>query len=389
MSGLKRWRLALTILVLAALVANACQGVNSGVFRSAPTNTPVATSTAAQASPTQAPPTAAPTPSPAPTSTAAPAPIGALPSVSDVVDHVRPGVVAILVESVGVDFFLQPVPQQGAGSGGILTPDGLIFTNNHVVEGARKITVAMPPPDSRTFQAQLVGRDPATDLAIIKVNASNLPTLKLGRSTDTRVGDWVVAIGNALALEGGPTVTVGVVSAMGRSIRGSQGPDLQDLIQTDAAINPGNSGGPLVNLRGEVIGINTAILANAQGLGFAIAADGAKPILDQLMTRGRVSRAWMGVSVATVTPALAIQNGLATNQGVFVADVVRSSPAERAGLKVNDVIVAIDGQDLPTARALTDFLLRKHPGDAIKLDLFRGQSKLSLNLTLSDAPAPP
>ncbi|MBI3953081.1 MAG: trypsin-like peptidase domain-containing protein, partial [Chloroflexi bacterium] len=297
-------------------------------------------------------------------------------------------VVAVLVESTGLDFFLQPVPQQGAGSGGIISADGLIVTNNHVVEGARKITVVLPPPDGRTFPAQLVGRDPVTDLAVIKIAGSDLPTVKLGRSAEMRVGDWVVAIGNALGLEGGPTVTVGVVSALGRSIRSGRGSDLHDLIQTDAAINPGNSGGPLVNLRGEVIGINTAILANAQGLGFAIGIDSVTPIMTQLIARGRIARAWMGVSIVTVTPALAAENGLTTNAGVFVAGIVRSSPAERAGLRPGDVIVALEGQQIVAARALTDFLLRKSPGDTVKLDAFRGPARISLSVTLGETPTP-
>ncbi|MSQ33834.1 MAG: PDZ domain-containing protein [Dehalococcoidia bacterium] len=386
MNSRRMWQSVLGVLVVASLATSACRGgVSGGIFRTLPTGTP-ATITP-EARPTPAP---SPTPTLSPTPTSAPAAprAGALPSLSEVVDRARPAVVAVLVQSTALDFFLQPVPQQGAGSGSILSSDGLIFTNNHVVEGARKITVVLPPPDSRTFEARLVGRDPVTDLAIIKIDATDLPTLKLGRSTDVRVGEWVVAIGNALGLEGGPTVTAGVVSAVGRSIESGQGRELHDLIQTDAAINPGNSGGPLINLQGEAIGINTAILANAQGLGFAISVDSARPILTQLIDRGRVLRAWLGVSIATVTAALAVENGLATNQGVLVAGVVRGGPAERGGLRPRDVIVTLEGQELRTARALTEFLLRSSPGDTVRLDVFRGPVRTTLNVTLGEAPAP-
>lgn len=384
MNSRRTWQSVLGVLVVASLAASACRGgVSGGIFRTLPT-APPATLTPAPL------PTSTPSPTPTPTPTAVPAlpRAVALPSLSEAVDRARPAVVAILVESTALDFFLQPVPQQGAGSGGILSSDGLIFTNNHVVEGAQKITVVLPPPDSRTFAARLVGRDPVTDLAMIKIDATNLPTLKLGRSTDIKVGEWVVAIGNALGLEGGPTVTAGVVSAVGRSIDSGQGRELHDLIQTDAAINPGNSGGPLINLQGEAIGINTAIIANAQGLGFAISVDSAQPILTQLIDRGRVLRAWLGVSIATVTAALAVENGLATKQGVFVASIVRGSPAERGGLRAGDVIVALEGQEVRAARGLTDFLLRRSPGDTVRLDVFRGPTRTNLNITLGEAPAP-
>ncbi|MFH1485085.1 MAG: trypsin-like peptidase domain-containing protein, partial [Chloroflexota bacterium] len=213
---------------------------------------------------------AAPTPTPAPFNTptmippakAAPA-IASLPSITDAVDTIRPAVVFITVRTLSLDFFLQPVPQQGAGTGVIFDAKGYILTNNHVVENARQIKVSLP--DGRAFDAELVGRDPPTDLAILKIAADALPLARFGDSQKLRIGDWVVAIGNALALEGGPTVTVGVVSAMGRSIDGNTG-TLHDLIQTDAAINPGNSGGPLVNLKGEVVGINTAIIQGAEGI---------------------------------------------------------------------------------------------------------------------------
>ena len=183
------------------------------------------------------------------------------------------------------------------------------MTNNHVVEGAQTLRVQLPPPDGRTFEARLVGRDPQTDLAVLKIDAPDLPTVPLGSSSALRPGEWVVAIGNALALPGGPTVTAGVVSALGRDTQepgaqpGQAGPTLYDLVQTDAAINPGNSGGPLVTLRGEVVGVNTLGAAEAQGINFAIAIDGAKPIVAPLRQNGRVVRGYLGVGLVRY-PAL-------------------------------------------------------------------------------------
>jgi S1-C subfamily serine protease len=284
---------------------------------------------------------------------------------------------------------------QGAGTGFIYDPAGFIVTNNHVVEGAQKLSVVLPPPDGRQFDAQLVGRDPQTDLAVVKINAQNLPTVPLGSSGELRIGDWVVAIGNALALPGGPTVTAGVVSALGRdeqeppseSTPNQAGPTLYDLIQTDAAINPGNSGGPLVNLKGEVVGVNTLGTSEAQGIGFAISIDGAKPIVQQIRQNGRVVRAYLGIQLQTVTPSIAAAANLATGNGVEVASVVQGGPAARAGLQQGDVIVAINDVQVKSQGDLQGALTNKFkPGDTVDGKFNRGGTEQTVKVTLAERP---
>ncbi len=250
-------------------------------------------------------------------------------------------------------------------------------------------------PDGRAFDAQLVGRDPLTDLALLKIDGQNLPTVPLGDSSQLDIGQWVVAIGNALALEGGPTVTAGVVSALGRDIQepgprpGVPGPTLYDLIQTDAAINPGNSGGPLVNLQGEVIGVNTLGSAQAQNIGFANAIDSVKPIIEQLRRNGRVVRGYLGIGGDTVTPSVAAALGLSRDQGVVVTQVAQGSPAAQAGLQQGDVIVGLN--DMPVQslkdlqRALTN---RFKPGETVQVKIVRGGNEQTLPLTLGDRPTP-
>jgi len=229
--------------------------------------------------------TSAPTPTPTttPTQTATQTTSYSLPSFKSVIDEVEPAVASIVVGTVTYDWWGQSYPSSQAGSGFIIDKRGYIVTNDHVVEGATSITVSIP--DGRTFNATLVGTDPDSDLAVIKINGDNLPTVSFGNSSAMSRGNWVLALGNALALDGGPTVTQGIISATGRSIQESSGVTLYDLIQTDAAINPGNSGGPLINLNGEVIGINTAKVSSVDvsGIGFAISSDSAKPVIDELI----------------------------------------------------------------------------------------------------------
>jgi S1-C subfamily serine protease len=283
---------------------------------------------------------------------------------------------------------------QGAGTGFIYDPAGYIVTNNHVVEGAQKLKVVLPPPDGRAFDAQLVGTDPLTDLAVLKIEATNLPVVALGSSGALQVGQWVVAIGNALALEGGPTVTAGVVSALGRdadepgSQPGQAGPTLYDLIQTDAAINPGNSGGPLVNLQGEVVGVNTLGATSAQNIGFAIAIDTARPIVDQLRQNGRVVRGYLGVGLRTVTPAIAAAAGLSRGDGVVVVEVAPGSPAAQAGLQQGDVIYAIGDVPVRSQRDLQRALTNRFkPGDTVTLKVNRNGSEQTVSVTLGERPA--
>ena len=292
--------------------------------------------------------------------------------------------VFIRVQSTGLNFFLQPVPTSAAGSGVIIDGQGHILTNNHVVEGASQITVALP--DGRTFTASIVGRDPLTDLAVIKISSDNLPVAALGDSDKLVVGETVIAIGNALALAGGPTVTSGIVGNIGRSIQTSSGTVLNDLIQTDAAINPGNSGGPLVNLDGEVIGINTAIASGAEAIGFAIAVTPARPIIEQLITKGRVIYPWIGVGVETLTPALATELGLSVKDGVLIRSLQSGGPADQAGLRENDVITAVDGLKVTTVRQLQDVIRAHSIGDKVTLTIVRGKDQLTKSVVLAEMP---
>jgi serine protease Do len=242
---------------------------------------------------------------------------------------------------------------QGAGSGVIISNDGTILTNNHVVEGAKEVTVTLA--DKEEYQAQVIGRDPKTDLAVLKIDANKpFPAAAMGNSEQLKVGDWVVAIGNPFGLN--HTVTSGIVSAKGRVI--GAGP-YDDFIQTDASINPGNSGGPLFNLNGEVVGINTAIIPQGQGIGFAIPVNTAKPLIPQLVSNGEVTRGYLGVNIQTITPDLAQALNVKDRQGALVADVTSGSPAEDSGLERGDIITAFDGKavkdshDLPALVAAT------------------------------------
>lgn len=240
--------------------------------------------------------------------------------------------------------------QRSLGSGFIIDKDGFIVTNNHVVENADKIKVKLK--NGKEFDAEIVGKDPKTDLALIKIESTeDLPSLKAGDSDKLKVGEWVVAIGSPFGLE--QTVTAGIVSAKGRVI--GSGP-YDDFIQTDASINPGNSGGPLLNMDGEVIGINTAIVASGQGIGFAIPINLAKRIVDQLKERGQVTRGWLGVSIQNISEGLAEYYGIEDSKGVLVAEVLPGSPAEEAGMKAKDIIFEVDDQKVETSRALSSLI---------------------------------
>ena len=277
-------------------------------------------------------------------------------------------------------FFSPPkFRERGAGSGFIISKDGYIVTNNHVVEKAQKITVKLL--DGRVFQGKVVGTDPFSDVALIKVDANNLPTLPLGNSDLIRVGEWVIAIGNPFGLT--HTVTVGVVSAKGRSGIGIT--DVEDFIQTDAAINPGNSGGPLLNIRGEVIGMNTAIFTRSggyMGIGFAIPINLVKAIAEQLKTKGTVERGWLGVYIQDLTPDLAKALGLKVTEGVLVTEVIPNSPAEKAGIKEKDVIVKINGKPVKTAAELRSQILLLKPGSVAELEIVRGSERKIIKATI-------
>ena len=295
--------------------------------------------------------------------------------VHQIVQAVGPSVVSIQTRALGVGAFLQAVPQQGAGSGFVLSPDGVIVTNNHVVDGATTITVTLA--DGRKLDARVLGRDANADLAVLKVDASGLPAVKIGSSDALVVGDSVVAIGNALALDGGPTVTQGIVSALDRTISaGDQGSGqstetLRHVLQTDAAINPGNSGGPLLNAAGEVVGINTAVAGDAQNIGFALAIDKALPIVNQLKAGQTPVQPFLGLSTVTLSPAIQRQLGLDVSKGAVVAAVTPGSGADVAGLAQGDVITKIGGQDVSSADDVSAAVADRKPGDQVDITVDR------------------
>ena len=297
---------------------------------------------------------------------------GALPSLSALVEKVRPAVASIAVEALTRGIFFE-FTDEGAGSGIVVRSDGHIVTNNHVVANVDDIKVTLP--SGKTYDAVVVGRDALTDLAVIKVDAVDLPTVTFGDSDNLRVGDWVVALGNAASLKGGPTVTLGIVSARGRAATTELG-TLYDMIQTDAAINDGNSGGPLVNLEGEVIGINTAMLRQAQGIGFAISSAVANPIIESLIEHGRVVRPLVGLSGMDLTPAIANQLNLNVEEGVIVTRLSRTGPAYKAGIRVGDVIVGIDDIPTPDMARFLSLLWTYKVGDVVQIEYINDNETL-------------
>ena len=255
--------------------------------------------------------------------------------------------------------------QPGQGSGFIIDSAGYIVTNNHVVDNASKIKVVLR--NEKEYDAEIVGRDPVTDIALIKIEAEgNLPTVPMGSSDSLKVGEWVAAIGSPFGLE--HTVTAGIVSAKGRVI--GSGP-YDDFIQTDASINPGNSGGPLINMRGEIVGINTMIIAGGSGIGFAIPIDLAKDIVSQLKSNGEVTRGWLGVTIQDLKGDLASYYGLKEKSGVLVASVVPGDPADQAGIQPKDIITKVNGKKVTTSRDLTNLAAKLGVGDTAEITLRR------------------
>ncbi|MGB4504897.1 MAG: trypsin-like peptidase domain-containing protein [Syntrophaceticus sp.] len=280
------------------------------------------------------------------------------------------------------DYTPQKKVQQGLGSGFIISPDGYILTNEHVVLGAQEIQVSVVGRKS-SVPAKVVGTDHELDLAVLKIDAGkDLPVLKLGNSSAVAVGNWVIAIGNPYGLD--HTVTVGVISAKGRPVV-IQDRSFRNLLQTDASINPGNSGGPLLDLKGEVIGINTAV-AQAQGIGFAIPSDTVESVLDDLIKQGKVKRGWLGVEIQDVTPAIAEYLGLSEPEGVLIRSVVQGGPAEKAGLKQGDVITAVDGKKVKTADDLLDIIREAGPGKKVQLTIWRDKKTENYAVTLTERP---
>jgi S1-C subfamily serine protease len=308
-------------------------------------------------------------------------------AVIDAVNDVAPAVV--LIQTTGGIF-----GGAGTGSGVVYDPAGWIVTNRHVVEGAESLVVELA--DGRAFDGTVYGIDPLTDLAIVRVEATGLPSAPIGTSNELEPGQVAIAIGNPLGYK--HTVTTGIVSGLGREITASDASQtsaerLRNLIQTDAAINPGNSGGPLVNSSGQVIGINTAVSTEAQGLGFAIPIDVAKPIMQQALDGEELVRPWIGVYYTPISPALAEAQDLPVDYGALIGTtdggdpILPGSPAEEAGLQDGDIIVALNGESLTEESDLATLILPHAPGDTITLRVLRGNSATEIELTLGILPA--
>jgi len=320
-----------------------------------------------------------------------------LPSLSGVVDKVRPATVQVTNEtavSFGQGGTSLDVPQ-GTGTGFIYDKEGHVLTNAHVVAGGTTLLVTLANGDAQP--AKLIGSDPRTDVAVLQLSGSSLPTVALGDATKVKVGDWTVAIGHALGLPGGPTVTAGVLSAMGRHVQepsdtGGAGPFLFDMLQTDAPINPGNSGGPLVNLNGEVIGMNTLVAGQAgegqpaQGIGFAISINRAKSIADLLVKDGKVAHSVLGVSFVPLNPATALQLGTKPDtKGAAIGQVAPGSPASKAGLRARDIVTKVDGTPVKEESDLPRLIDQKKPGENVKLTVLRDNAEQNVDVTLDQA----
>ena len=283
--------------------------------------------------------------------------------------------------------------QHGLGSGVVIDPQGFILTNQHVVENADKITVTLP--DGRSFKAEVMGTDPRSDVAVLKLKASKLPIVNLGNSDEVKIGQWAIAIGNPfgnVVQSPKPTLTVGVISALNRSLPRTErrDRDYSDLIQTDAAINPGNSGGPLVNIRGEVIGINVAIFSTSggyQGIGFAIPINHAKQIMEKLIAGQKVTYGWLGVSVQEVTQDLAGYLGLPDTAGALVTDILPDSPAQESGLKPSDVVRSFEGQKIQTVQELVKMTGAAEIGRRVKLGVFRDKKEITIEAKVGERPS--
>ncbi|MFC1929349.1 S1C family serine protease [Chloroflexota bacterium] len=312
-----------------------------------------------------------------------------LPSIADVVAQVKPSVVAISTEIVTMDFFNRPFTQKGAGSGWIIDENGIIVTNNHVVTGAQTITATLDDGRTFTVDTKTIFTDPLNDLAIFKIDAQNLPAVKIGDSTRLRIGDWVVVIGNSLGL--GTSAKQGIVSRHGVNMPISQGQTLNDLVETSAAINPGNSGGPLVNLAGEVVGITSAKIAAAgvEGMGYAISTETAIPVIEELIKNGYVIRPWLGVNLYTVDQLAIRQYDLKVKKGILIYQIVSGSPADKAGIKEGDVIVSIGSKEVAAVQELTRVLHKSKIGQPVEIIFWRGNEQLTTAVIPAESPPPP
>jgi len=281
------------------------------------------------------------------------------------------------------DIFFQPIPVRGMGSGTIIRPDGYILTNSHVIQGAERIAVTFY--DGRMLEGEIVGVCPSVDIAVIKVDAEGLPAVEFADSDKVKVGQPVFAIGNPFGLPGGPTVTSGVISALGRTIRSKSG-TLEDLIQTDAAINPGNSGGPLIDENGKAVAINTAIIPFAQGIGFAIPINMAIRCSGDIIKHGKALFPWLGINGISINEAVAQRYDIQSDTGVLVVGVVEGSPADRAGISAGDVILEFSGKPVKKIEELRKNILSRKVGESVGATILRDGEKLDIKTTLEELP---
>jgi S1-C subfamily serine protease len=303
--------------------------------------------------------------------------------VTGAVEKVIPSVVNISEVKLMKDAYLHVHPVQGVGSGFIINKEGFILTNAHVVLGSHEIKVALE--DGRIFQGEIRGLDTMKDLAVIKIKASDLPVPEMAKDNDLKIGQMAIAIGSPLGLVGGPTVTAGVVSAVNRSIQ-TEATFMEGLIQTDAAINPGNSGGPLINSKGAVIGVNSAVIPFAQGIGFAMPIQPAMWVAEQLIEHGVLVRPWISINAVDVNPKLVAYYDLPTEKGVVVTNVIPGSEAERSGIEVADILVRMDDIEINNVRDLIKVINKHKVGDVVAMEFFRGPGKVKLKTVLEKAP---
>jgi S1-C subfamily serine protease len=295
-----------------------------------------------------------------------------------------PSVVNVSDVKLIQDAYLQVHPVQGVGSGIVIRHDGYIMTNSHVVLGSQEIQVTLQ--DGRTSRAQVRGIDAKTDIAVIHVNYVGLPVPEMAKRAEVKIGQTAIAMGTPFGLVGGPTVTVGIVSALNRSIQ-TQVSFMEQLIQTDAAINPGNSGGPLANSAGRVIGMNTAVIQFAQGIGFAIAIEPAMWVANQLIERGEIVRPWIGISAVDLNPKIVAYYKLHVERGVLVTAVMRNSQAAVSGIQLGDIVVRLGGIDINNVRDLIKVMNAHAVGDVVDMDIIRRNQRLSGQTTLEKAPS--
>jgi serine protease Do len=303
----------------------------------------------------------------------------------ETIEKISPSVVNINTVRLVHDYYMNIVPLRGMGSGVIFDTDGHIMTNNHIVEASEKIEVTLF--DGRKYDGKLVGTDRLSDIAVVKVDGENLPPAPLGDSSTLKVGQMAIAIGNPFGFFlQGPTVTVGVISAMHRTIRAEQGV-FENLLQTDAHINPGNSGGPLVNVKGEVIGVNSANIPFAQGIGFSIPISTAKRIADELIAHGKVIRPWLGILGVGVNEQIAQYYRLPSDRGILVTRVFENSPASQAGITPGDMIIEADHKDVRDMGELTKELQSKKVGDDLSITIQRGPQTGEISMKLAESPS--